>query len=264
MNWIHQYVSWISWPSVVLMAGVHGNEHSGIVALQRLIDEKFTLLKWKLTIVFANLAAIEQNIRFVDVNMNRCFGKQLWTTKEEERIQDILSYFHEADILLDLHNTIQLSSSPFLITEHKEYVSVFDCEYVVSGLDKLHPWWSDGYMNSLWKIGLCLECGSISDDKDQTSDYAYRMVVNFLRYLNMIEWPSISYLPAQLIMTDTIYISKYEEFTLTKEFGEFEFCRKDQIIGYDWLNVVAAPYDGYIVFARSTKNKWTECFVYCK
>jgi succinylglutamate desuccinylase len=29
----------------VLMAGVHGNEHSGIVALQRLIDEKFTLLK---------------------------------------------------------------------------------------------------------------------------------------------------------------------------------------------------------------------------
>lgn len=264
MNWIYQYDSWVYWPSVIVMAWVHGNESSGIIALQRFVDEWMFLLQWKLTIIFANLDAIEKNTRFVDVNMNRFFGKVLWYTKEEQRIKEILPYLKEADILLDLHNTIQLSASPFLITEHKEYASVFDCEYIISGLDNLHPWWSDGYMNSLWKIGLCLECWSIVDDKDQTLDYAYRMVINFLRYLNMIEWSSISYLPSQLIMTDTIYISKYGEFILTKEFGEFEFCKKWQIIWTDWNIPVFAPYDWYILFARNRIQSWIECFVYGK
>ena len=261
---IFEYDSWIDWPSVVLMTGVHGNEHSGILALQNLINDDLSLKKWKLTVIFANIDAIEKNIRFVDVNMNRSFWEKLENTKEEARIKELLPYLNQADILLDLHNTIDLSSFPFLITEAESYACVFDVQYVLSWIDSVQKWWSDGYMTKLWKIWLCLECGSIVDDINVTTNYAYNMSINLLCYLGLIDGIFQSYSSHIVLKPDFMHISQSESFRLKKPFREFELCKKWQIIWYDNWNQILAPYDGYILFARNRNKKWEECFLYVK
>jgi len=188
MEWVFTFTSQYPWPSVVVMAWVHWNEKSWILALQRILDEWISLLYWKLTIIFANLYAIEQNRRFVDLNMNRCFWRELSNSKEEVRVQELLPCLQQADILLDLHNTVGDSASPFLITNSYWYNTIFQVDYVLQWIDHVQVWWSDWYMESIWKVGLCLECGSVVDDISLTTDYAYDMVINFLQYVNIIQW----------------------------------------------------------------------------
>ena len=61
----------------------------------------------------------------------------------------------------------------------------FPVDTVVSGLDTLHPGGSDGYMNSIGKVGLCIESGSIYDPRG--IEIARDSVLNFLRATGTIE-----------------------------------------------------------------------------
>lgn len=50
-----------------------------------------------------------------------------------------MPYLQQSDYLLDVHNTIDLSTPPFIICEHDDLVPYFDVGRVVRGLDGLHP-----------------------------------------------------------------------------------------------------------------------------
>ncbi len=75
---IYRFDSGVDGPTLAMFGGIHGNELAGSVALNSLIVEfesgERKLAKGKLVIVpICNPRGYEQNVRYIDVNLNRLF-----------------------------------------------------------------------------------------------------------------------------------------------------------------------------------------------
>ncbi len=192
--------------------------------------------------------------------MNRSFIKDNnGNTYEDERAREIMKILDKSDYLLDIHNTLNEENSvPFLISEYPELWKYFDVEKIISGFDELHPGWSDSYMNSIGKIWLCLESGSIYDPKWQ--EIAKKGITNFLKYTKNTSWEAETYKNQEFIRFDTIYKNRTLDFKFEKEFLDFEKIQKWQVIWYDGWKKVISDRDWYIVFTYVPKNIWDEVF----
>ena len=149
-----------------------------------------------------------------------------------------------------------------VISEYPEMGKYFNIQYIVSWFDVLHPWGSDGYMNSIGKKWLCIECGSIYDNDG--SKLAKESIINFLRYTGNLYWKAISYNKQSYIKFDTIYKSKTNKFIFEKWFRDMEKIYTWQIIAYDDEEKIIAKSDWYILFPDIPKIIWDECFVLWK
>lgn len=249
----------IPWNTTTIMVWVHGNELSWVNALLKILKNIKTS-SWKVYFIFANLKALEIWKRFFEKNMNRCFLQNNdWDTYEDKRALEIIPYLQESDYLLDVHNTLNTwNSIPFLISEYKNLWKYFDVDFVISWFDKLHPGWSDGFMNSIWKKWVCLESWSIYDEK--WPEIAKKWIINFLRFTWNIDWQIQKRENQEFIKFDKIYKNKTLNFKFIKEFFDFEKIKKWQIIAYDWKKEIISDIDCFIVFTYTPKNIWDECF----
>jgi len=254
--------SWLPWKTTTLLAGVHGNEVSWVQALHSFLEQWIPIVSGKVFLIFANIEGLSMGKRYYEKDMNRCFITNTWgSTYEEQRVREILPYLEQSDYVLDIHNTLSPSSfKPFLISEHYEIDNYFDVEYVVSGFDALHPGGSDGYMNSMGKIGLCLEVGSIYDNADALVQKAKGGILNFLKYTGNIAGIPIQYPNKKRILFDTIYRNRFPSFRLVSPLGDFESVKAWQLLGYDGTIPVYADREGTILFARNRESVGEECF----
>lgn len=192
--------------------------------------------------------------------MNRCFGKNLrWC--EPERVKEIVPYLDQSDYLLDIHNTIDLSTPPFIICEHHDLLPYFDVLWCVQWLDTLHSGGSDGYMNANWKKAVCLEVGSIVDDLALTVGIAKKHISNFLAGVGNCSYPAALFEKPSLRKCSTIYHAQYGQCILVKQFREFEFVKHWTLLGNDWSKEIYMPQDGNLLFSRNTYELGEECFV---
>ena len=253
--------SWMQWPQVVVMWWVHGNEKTGIAVVEECI-QSLEPEKWSLVLCIANPLAIERNVRAIDMNLNRAFVEQVFEWNEWDIATILKPYIQNCDYLLDLHNTITPWSQPFLISEYSKYCQYFDVKYVLSWLDTLHPWWTDGYANALWKKWLCLECGSIYADESKAFELWYSSVRNFLRVVWMLPWQPVQHVVKHTVHAEMIYTTKTNRFLLERAFEDFENLIEWTLIWYDWEVPIVAPYDGVILFPYNQVSAWSEGFVY--
>jgi len=120
-------------PTVIVIAGIHGNEKAGVKASKLVlhkIKEENIAFKGNLYMVLGNINALNKNIRFEDVDLNRIWKKdnlnaikinnnvELSTEKKEQIdiffiIRDILKNDKGPFYFLDLHTTSS-SSIPFI------------------------------------------------------------------------------------------------------------------------------------------------------
>ncbi len=256
---IYTFDSWNSWNITTIMAWVHGNELSWPNAMMDILQD-IEIISWKVFAVIANLKALGQGVRETEKNMNRCFIKNnTWTTYEDKRARKIMKILDKTDYLLDIHNTLnEKNSIPFLISEYKELWKYFDVEKVISGFDELHPGWSDSYMNSIWKVWLCLESGSIYDPK--WPEIAKKGIINFLKFTKNISWEAETYENQEFIRFDTIYKNRTLDLKFEKQFLDFEKVKKWQIIWYDGGKKLISDRDWYIIFTYNPKNIGDEVF----
>ncbi len=247
------------WNIITIMAWVHGNEFSWVNAFFEILKD-IKIISWKVYFIFANLKALEIEKRIFEKNLNRCFLKNNhWKTYEDLRAKEIIPYLQESDYLLDVHNTWNENNSiPFLISEYKNLWEIFDVHLVISWFDKLHPGWSDGYMNTIWKIWICLESGSIYDTK--WSEIAKNWILNFLKFTWNIDGKINMRKNQEYIRFDYIYKNKTKDFRFKKDFSDFEKIQEWQIIAFDGNNTIISDRDWYIVFTYIPKNIWEECF----
>jgi len=248
------------WKVTVIMAWVHGDERAGIDAFKKLIPI-IKVSSGTVYFVLANLKAIEQNVRFTEKNLNRCFRKRIsWNTYEENRAREIRNILNKADSLLDVHNTINKVDWPFLIGEKFELAQYFPIQRFLSWIDAVEKWWSDGYMLNIWKIGFCIECWPLFDSGWST--IAEQAILNFLKVMGNIEWkPEILSKPVH-IACEKMYKSKTNNFKLIKVFTDFEEIKKWEIIGYDWDKKIVAPRDWLVLFAHDTDAIGKEMFLF--
>lgn len=258
-NSIIELNSNIPWKITTIMVWVHGDELSWVNALIEILKD-IKIKNWKVYFIFANLKALEIWQRFFEKNMNRCFlENNNWNTYEDKRVKEIIPYLQKSNYLLDIHNTLnKWNSIPFLISEHKELWNIFDVDFIISWFDKLHPGWSDGFMNSIWKIWICLESGSIYDKR--WPEIAKNGIINFLIHTWNIDWKIQKKENQEFIKFNKIYKNETLNFRFKKDFLDFEKVNLGQIIAYDWEKEIISDRDWYILFTYIPKNIWDECF----
>jgi len=262
-EWIYLKDSWKEGNTTTIMVWVHWNEKSWIDALNDL-KNNLEIISWKVYFIYANLEAIKQNIRFTEKNLNRCFLDGISKNSYEgKRALQIMKYLKQTDFMLDVHNTISFNNSlEVLITEHKEHAKYFPITKIITNIDNVQKWWSDGYVDSKWWKWFCLECGSINFwDKAKSYDIAKKWIVNFLKLTDNINWKLEIFNDKKKIMyMDYCYKTKTDNFIFAKDFKDFEFIKKWELIWVDWEEKIYAKFDSIIMFARKRYKAWEETF----
>ena len=262
-KWIYLIDSWKKGNTTTIMVWVHGNEISWIDSLDEIIDD-INIISGKVYFIYANLNAIKQNVRFTEKNLNRCFLKwNKWETYEDKRSQEIMNILDKTDYLLDVHNTESFNSSlEFLITIHTDYAKYFWVDKIVSHIDDIQKWWSEWYVDNIWNKWFCLECGSFNFwDKQRSKILAKESILNFLKVTKNIIWkPNVFNDKKQIVKMDYMYITKTDNFKLTKSFVDFEELNFWDSIALDWNEELKVSQDSVIIFAHNRDKKWVEWF----
>ncbi len=249
----------------VVLVGVHGDEKCGIDAMEKILPT-LKIKKGCVLIGYGNPKAIEQNVRFTEANLNRMFKLDSYISENEknsyefERAQFIKKYLNQSDALLDVHASSSPTSKSFLICEAnaKDIAKYLPFDLTVSGFDEFEPGGTDYYMNSIGKIGICVECGYLgSPTSTQTAEQS---ILAFLAVQGHIE-KDLKIYKQPLVKIYDLYETKTDNFLLAKEFEDFEKVSKNQIIGIDGDDKIITPSDGVILFAKNRNKIGDEAFL---
>lgn len=249
----------------IILVGVHGDEKCGVEALENILP---TLEIERGTVLFGygNPRAIEANKRFTEVNLNRIFKNDELLSKNDKdsyeysRAQFLKNYLDKADALLDIHASSIPNSKTFVICEAnaREIVKYFPIDLVVSGFDNVEPGGTDYYMNSIGKVGICLECGYTKDP--QSVKVAEESIFAFLKARGHITNNLVSQKQSYVQMLEK-YFAKTDKFNLSKPFENFEVLQENQIIGIDGQEEIKTPKRSLILFAHNGTKVGDEVFL---
>ncbi len=250
----------------VIFAGIHGNEKCGVKALEKILPN-LKIEQGQVLFGYGNPSAIEANKRFIGADLNRMFKSNDLLSRDEiksyeyQRAQFLKSYLNQADALLDIHASFTPNSNPFVICEAnaKGIIEYLPIDLIVSGFDEVEPGGTDYYMNSIGKIGICVECGYL--DNPKSIETAEKSIFSFLKarghILNDLAPKKQSY-----VRIYDLYLTKTDSFTLAKTFHDFEKVRKNQVIGKDGGKKVIAEKNGVILFTRNREQVGEEAFLF--
>jgi len=249
----------------IILAGVHGNEKCGVIALKKILPN-LKIEKGRVFVGFGNPRALKTNKRFTEANLNRMFKKNSLLSKKEKesyeykRAQFLKKYLRKADALLDLHATTTTNSKPFVICEKnsKKIVKYLPVRLVVSGFNKVEPGGTDYYLNNLGKIGICVECGYNQDPK--SVKVAQKNILAFLKARGHLV-NNLQPKKQKHIRMYSLYLTKTNNFTLAKSFVNFEKITKGQLVGLDGTKKVRAKKNSIILFACNRKKSNEEAFL---
>jgi uncharacterized protein len=254
-------------PTSVILVGVHGNETCGIKAIEELLPT-LKIEMGKLFIIYGNPKAIANNVRFIDVNLNRLFNSpkdkpaQNSEGYEYTRAEFIKKYLDKADYMLDIHASFTPESMPFIICEKRsnQIAKYLPASLVVNGFSKFQRG-TDYYMDSLGRVGICLECGYLSDRK--STEVAKKGIIAFIKAVGNLK-SDLSKNKQEILQLFDMYQTKTNCFKLTKKFSDFEMIQNSQLIGTDGDEEIRANRDSYILFARDRNKINEEAFLLAK
>jgi succinylglutamate desuccinylase len=182
-----------------MFCGIHGDEVSGIHAIEKLFFDLFggsrRLVRGSLVLARANAQAIKAERRYVKHNMNRMFCDSYGPEIDPEcyefqRTQELKPLLEACDYFLDFHSA-PLADKPFIVVEQRAVGF-----YRQLGIAKIMTGWSkfssgpiggdtENYANSYGAISATLESGSHFDKA--SNDIAYRAAVSMLSLLSMLD-----------------------------------------------------------------------------
>jgi succinylglutamate desuccinylase len=167
-------------PGLIVTAGVHGNEPSGIIALKKVcqtLHKKAFPFKGELTGLAGNMAALSRNVRLIDRDLNRvCFLENEEKIKagialgyhESNEFKALIQEFEAAQhenipqiFFLDLHTTSS-ASQPYISVNRNSRSYLFANKLplpVVKGIENYIPGHVDHYLNQKGHTGCTIEAG---------------------------------------------------------------------------------------------------------
>ena len=265
--------------TVAIFCGVHGNERAGIMAVDRLLDE-LVLISGTVYFVYANPPAIEQNVRLVDVNLNRLFVRTEGASSlyEHQRAAELMDLLDECDALLDLHSyrapLLLERATPFAICEapSMNVARLFDVPFVINGFSDTQDGGSDGYMYRNGKIGICVELGAL-ECPEAFVELGMETVRRFLAAFGCIEGSSEGSAVASFEPTDSavrlqtqLHLTKMhkktlEPFTFAQDFRSFDRINAGELIATEGASSIFAVEDAYILFPNANDPIGIEAFL---
>lgn len=256
-------------PKVLILGSVHGNERCGAEALPTIFS--LPLIRGSLTCVVGNPEAFKSNVRYLEADLNRQFDNGNLSSAADRRrreysiAQDLKVLINEADILLDIHASTSMDSTPFVICESPALplAQNLSIPYIVSGFDRVQPGGTDWFAGQVGKIGICVECGYLGDPK--TTDFATMTATRLLMHLDMIPNSGLASAaypekPKQLKI-NTQYMTR-TNFVPAASFPDFALVQEGAEIGRDGETPVRAADNGYLLFVRACDGPDQEAFLF--
>lgn len=114
---------------IVVVGGTHGNERGGVWTVRNLLTDPMAFAFPGLHVegVVGNPAAVDRNLRYLDRDLNRCFGPELENCRpdsperERRRALELRDYIQSRgeipDLVVDLHNTTASMGITWILTE---------------------------------------------------------------------------------------------------------------------------------------------------
>ena len=244
-----------------MFCGIHGDEVSGIHAIEKVFYDLFggtrRLLRGSLTLARANELAIAAERRYVKHNMNRMFrdsyGPEIdQGSYEFQRTQELKPLLQSCDYFLDFHSA-PIADEPFVVAEQKAVEF-----YRHLGIPKIMTGWSkfsggtiggdtENYANARGAISATLESGSHFDKS--SNDVAYRAAISLLSLLGMIEaddGPPTA-VEAEVVEMYSVVTKEFDDFRYAGEASNFKLMRKGQAFAYQNGQPMTVSEDSYLL-----------------
>ncbi len=249
--------------TVALVAGVHGDERVGVMALQALW-QTLDITKGTVYAIYGNPDAIAKNVRFIEKNLNRCFVPGITgTSLEEQRAQELMPILDQCDAVLDLHATNSVKTTPFIITEQPSMVlaRALDFPIISTGWNDAEGGAVDGYMYGRGKIAVTTELGSVKTP-ELYLDLAKQSILTFLRFFGCIAGsiPAPKQTPKYVHITRAV-LKQTNGLSFTKDFADFEALPEGEVFAKDGDTEYRAGKGECIIFPRPQKEIGGEAFL---
>ena len=214
-------------PRALFFSGIHGNEVSGVHAIEKLLFDFFggarVLKRGTLTLVRANEQALAAEQRYLKLNMNRLFRDGYGegvdrTCYEFLRSQQLKPLLETCDYFLDFHSAPS-AQEPFLVAERKavDFYRRLGIGQIITGWSKFSAGSIGGdaenFAGSHGAVAATLESGSHFDKS--AIDVSYSTAIAMLQLLDMIERPQ-----PKPVIRPTI-VDMYA--VVTKDFADFRY-----------------------------------------
>ncbi len=282
-------------PTVIAVAGIHGNEPTGVEAIQDVIGQLDPLKEFihgRFIGLRGNNTALEQNVRFIDEDMNR-----LWVTSILDKIRrtpfdelssveraelkellcilDPIIYSDEEVVYIDLH-TFSGTGCMFAITpkesRHIELLSqlkiplVFGIEHTLIGT-------SMEYVEDAGHVGFAFESGThgtVMAENNAVAGLMTLMVNVGLIPANKLEQFSTYYaylmekvegFPHKIDFVYKHVIEDGDEFVMNPGFSNFDPIEKGDWLATDKHGKIEAQTDGYILMPLYQKQGYDGFFI---
>lgn len=270
-------------PKVVIIGSLHGNERIGAEAIEKLKNDlaDCKLLAGEVFLILGNPFAYEQNVRFLEFDMNRLLGKDYSDLEtadsstlaiEQKRVLEIAEIVKDADFLLDIHSTIKPSRA-FMYCEtsleHLKLANLFSVDYIVSAASDFRPAdlvsSVDNFVDERGGIGLTYEAGW-HEDPLKVSE-VIKNIKTFLQELDVYDFElavNSAHIAQQMLIYADV-IPQSGSFSFVKDFENFDFVEKGSIIALDGDAEITAKQDSYVVFPKiKIFPGRAACYLACK
>jgi len=250
--------------TAVILVGVHGNEQAGVVAINNL-STKLNIHNGRVIFIISNLKAIEENKRFIENDLNRCFLDEqpanIINSLEGRTAKEIMPFLKKADFVLDLHQSNSVNSKPFIICNEKnvDLTKLFPISRVTVGWESFYPGASDSFVNLHGGKAIGVELGSVKDA--DCNILAEQIIVNFLSGLGFIEGKTETSNNKEFFKVKIVYKNMKFSFKKFRDFDDFDVLSGDCIIGKEGEDIVKGDKGDIITFVRDRDKLNIECFV---
>lgn len=219
-------------PDVAIFAGIHGNEKAGVYALDELLLY-LELGAGSVYLAYGNPPAIEQDVRFVGKNLNRCFVPGSNGGEYEDlRAKELMTVLDKTDALLDIHAFNDPEGEPFVICEEPSLeIAQKMCVPIIStNWADAEPGTADGYMYALGKTAICLECGPVCLSEEY-AELAVVSAMQFLKHFDMVDVDmAFSTSPKSIVRADHSVTRTSQDYVLEPGFKNFQQLEEGQPI----------------------------------
>ncbi|MGB0757541.1 MAG: succinylglutamate desuccinylase/aspartoacylase domain-containing protein [Patescibacteria group bacterium] len=248
---------------IAIFCGTHGNEQVGILAVKEVL-KTIHIQYGTVYFVFVNPPAIQKNVRQLEKNLNRCFYKKNKPTLyEDKRVAELMAILDTCDALLDIHASTSKDPTPFIICEKKsfEVAERMNFGIISYGWDEIEPGAADGYMHQKNKIGVCIECGSIHDNKKHVH-LAIQSIYQFLYHFKCTtQRVDFSMHKKKIVKVNKAIIKPSNKFVFTKAYSDFEVLKNGTVFATDGNTSYTAGQNECIIFPNSNALIGTEACI---
>ncbi len=265
-------------PTLIFVGGIHGNEPSGVLALEKVLSKlnaEAITFNGKMIALSGNLKALEKHVRFLDTDLNRQFTsekiealKQLTTfsnSEQEEQIQ----LLNEIEHLLanetgpfyffDLHTTSS-KTIPFLTVNDSLLNRTFTKQYplpIVLGIEEYLEGPLLSYINELGYVAFGFEGGQHDCPKALLNHEAFIWIT--LGYTDCIEKTNLHFINSLQRLSQTVsnkhtfyeiiyrhFIKDQSGFEMGLGYVNFQHIKKHERLAKDHTQELLSPKSGQI------------------